>query len=214
MNKRGVWISGVCLLALVGFLSTYAFADGPRLKPKLNYSGEWNDNVHLAGSKDKKASMIYRVYPGLGLQIPLERAYSEFNYQFSYVKKEGDKNVEGHSGNALIRYSLTPRTSLGLSTDYSTDELWDTEDDSYHIWTSKCDIAHKLSSSLSTTFGYTNERYRIPKNNAYADYDDNAGSMGLGIIHSPRPLSILMAVMGRGIFHRVMIRIIITGTAA
>lgn len=162
---------------------------GPaKLKPTLSANTEYNSNIDLKNS-DHKGSMVYRVTPGVSLQLPLERAFLETDLDISYVNVEkGDNTWAGH-GRQLLRYNLSNMTSLGLSYDYSKGELYGSgSGNTFDLQDGLVMMKHQFDPRLAVTLEGDKEKYDTHikgGSSLFSDYDENGGKVTVDYKLSP-----------------------------
>jgi len=206
-RREGIYIG---IMILLFFPLTSWAMDFPevnmgkaKLRPSLSTSSEYHSNINL--THKHKGSMIYRVTPGLTLQVPLERVFFQMDTDVRYMNVErGDSIWTGH-GRALLRYSLNNRSSLGLSHDFSRGELYNfTSGNWFDLHQSEFSIKHQLDPQLAISLAGNQEKYETHIKDGvegFTDYHQYGGKFIVDNKFTPSTTASLTGIYAKRTFN-------------
>jgi hypothetical protein len=159
-----------------------------KIKTSLSASSEYHSNIDLK-DHGTKGGMVYRVTPGVTLEIPLERLFTQFLADMSYINAEkGDTTWTGHA-KGLMRYNVSDLTSIGISHDYTRGELYNVRSgNSFDLNISQVMIKHQLDPLWSVAVIGDKEKYDThikEGSDGYSDYDQLDGQVVLDYKMTP-----------------------------
>ena len=107
----------------------------PRLKLGLDVGGSYSDNVNTTPGRNSKGVRMY-VTPQVQIEMPdllgafshnarVNRLYVDGGYRYGYLGVNGTKvdfHKNAHTANAGLRYSISPKASLGSQYVFQRDQ--------------------------------------------------------------------------------------------
>jgi len=200
VSKIGCILIGIITLSLI--FVTYSFAIsksinlGPfKIRPSLDISVEYNSNYELKES-DEEEDFIYHITPGLGISFgsdilrrQTKRLYFDTNYSVEYLKYPGGDDHFLHSIGGVLRYNISPITSIGISDTFRqapSDIIGGVVDDDYDHNTATASLTHLFGRRLAASLGYTQENYDDDTGDEYADYETDKPFLNLSYTMSPK----------------------------
>jgi hypothetical protein len=171
-----------------------------RLRPSLSGDAQYMSNINFA-DKHPKGSMVYRVTPGLSLDVPLERLYFGVSADACYTTVDKGDETWTSQGHAGIRYNLTNQTSVGLSHDYSRSDLYGlSSGNTSDLHHSVAMIKHQFSPKLTLSLSGSDDKYGTHVKDGtdkLTDYKQGEGAMGIEYRLTPRTTFSLGGDYGR-----------------
>ncbi len=125
--------------------------------PRLSISGEFTDNIYLAGDEDRETDFITIISSGFTTGLEEKKAGVSFSYSpaLSYYVKHDDNNTLRHDARASIWSELTKKTRLDLQdsfnrTEESSTEVNDDTDDASPISEGGASVVRRSRSPYNT----------------------------------------------------------------
>jgi len=178
----------------VSFAVSRTYSIGPlKVKPALEISAEYNSNAELkSGGEDDE--LVANVIPSIGLSFGSDilkrdtrRLYFDTNYSTEYRKITGGDNQFFHNIDGVLRYNISPITSIGISDRYTVGPTGPSDNDrEYNHNSATGSIKHLFGNRLAVTAGYTMDNYDEETGDEYSDYEDEIPFVGINYKFSPK----------------------------
>ncbi|HXV27985.1 MAG TPA: hypothetical protein VD913_03375 [bacterium] len=154
-NEGKSWYSG--LSGLFSELTAEDVGSKPRVKPHFYFNQGFVSNAQLA-SKQVDPAWQARVAPGITISLPWDRLFAEFDYTYGFSTTQGKKthtNLNTHNFDALMRYQIAEKTSIGVSNNIQWSEIPGFPNDTFMLESLAVQLQHEFTDKLSANTQYT-----------------------------------------------------------
>jgi len=151
----------------------------PKITPHLSFNQGFVSNANLGKAQDDPAWQA-RLAPGIGISLPLNRLLAEVDYTYGFSTTQGrhtNSNRNTQNFDALMRYQLTEKTTLGASNNIQWSQIPGNSDKMFMLESAIGQVQHeftdKLMSDTKYTFQYFNDQSESDQTSRENDFNDN-----------------------------------------